>query len=493
MLKKIAGILVILILVFAVTACDADDGGGAADITNAPDANQVDAGNGETLEADARPASILSEDMDFGGRDFRVAMPVVERIYHQFVAEEITGEPINDALFERNSRIEERHNVNIIHVEHAAPHSVVSNTVLAGDNAFEMLISNKRYTGNLGAQGRVLDLFQIPYISDSMAAGNPWWDQNLQDELAIFNQLFMQAGDLLMFDKLRVAVMYFNKDLFTALGLDFPYQHVYDGTWTLDTLQQLTRGINTDLTGDGTMGQHDQWGMMAEHATSNHFFAAAGNRMVTLDNDGMPQITMGEPRTINSILRILELTTDSEAMFHANDIHGADNIWYQASAYFQENRFAIRSSLMEPVVRDLRAMPTDFGLLPFAKFDEYQENYYTWVQWDGWAVSIPALADPEFAGFVTEAINYESGDTLMKAFVDLALTSQVLRDDDSESMLHIIWDNRVYDIGNIFGIGTLPDILNDMTSSRTTDFVSRFERAYGAAEAALERFLATYD
>lgn len=153
----------------------------------------------------------------------------------------------------------------------------------------------------------------------------------------------------------------------------------------------------------------------------------------------------------------------------------------------------MRASLLEPVVRDLRAMSTDFGILPSPKFDESQKNYYTYAEMSGIVVSIPKTADPEFAGLITEALAYESGSTLMPAFYDLCLTSKVLRDDESEGMLDIIFNNKVYDIGYIYNIGTLPSILNTLVQTGKTDFVSAYDKAQGAAEKALQKFIDSYN
>jgi hypothetical protein len=114
------------------------------------------------------------------------------------------------------------------------------------------------------------------------------------------------------------------------------------------------------------------------------------------------------------------------------------------------------------------------------------------VETSAWSVAIPNNADPDFAGFITEALAYESGDTLIPAFYDLTLLTKTARDDESEGMLDIIFNNRVYDIGSIFGIGDLAGLLPSMTSSRTTDFASRYERIEARAQTALERFIDTY-
>ena len=498
-LKKIFILSGLLLMFLFAAACGGgtDTDGAGSDGGSIPHDPAESANGGETPGETApggRPASVLPDAaVDFDGREFRMVQRPVLHLFHRHGAEEMTGEPVHDAVFIRNARIESMYNVRITYLEHDNPHNLINSMVMAGDDLFEMMIKSKRDSGNLGAQGMLWDLYDVPYIGDSLRQGSPWWDHALQRDLSIFGTLHFQSGDLIMQDKLRVAVMYFNKDMFTGLGIPFPYHHVYAGTWTIDTMLELTRGINRDLDGTG-MTQKDQWGMMSEYFLGLHLFSSAGMRSVTLDSDGVPQITKNTPRAVDVIRRVLEVSIEPGNVFHANRITGAGpgGVWVQASNYFQENRFAIRTSVLEPVVRDLRAMPTDFGLLPFVKFDEYQENYYTHVNWDGWVVSIPSVADPEFAGFIIEALAYESGDTVMPAFIDLALYSQILRDDESEGMLHIIWDNRIYDIGTIFGIGRLDWMLHDMVRDNSTDFVSRFEAARGTIESSLNTFINTY-
>ena len=500
MLKKITGILIILSVLIILAACgDTENVGGPENNTAAGENNQGDTVNNDAAEdnqaGDTRPASVLPGEKDFAGREFRVLRQArdVEQLYHLFIVEEMNGEPINDSLLERNSRIEEKYNIKFVQSDINDPSATIRNTVRAGDNAYELMIDIIRNTANLGAQSMLLDLYNAPYISESLALNNPWWCKSLTQDLAINNTLYFQTGDLLMFDKLRLAIVYFNKDMFQTLGYDYPYQMVHDGTWTIDRLAEFTRGVNQDLNGDGIMDQYDQWGFMSQHAASFHFFAGAGLRTITLDNDGVPEITMSSPRALDVIQKVLAFCTEPEGMFHADTIRGAANVWTQASAYFQENRFALRSSVFEPIVRDLRAMETDFGILPFPKFNEAQENYYSAVDPWGWVVALPNNADPDFAGFIAEALAYESGDTLMPAFYDLTLLTKTARDDESEDMLDIIFNGKVYDIGEIFDIGGLTGLFSTLVSSGSMDFVSRFESVEPRAQTALERFIDTYD
>ena len=152
----------------------------------------------------------------------------------------------------------------------------------------------------------------------------------------------------------------------------------------------------------------------------------------------------------------------------------------------------MRSSIFLPIVESLRAMETDFGILPFPKFDENQENYYSMATQWGYAVLFPVTADPEFAGLITEALARESVATLTPAFFEVSLRSQHARDYESEDMLDIIFGNKIYDIGVLFGLTDLDGILSGMVSSRQTDFVSQFERREARMQANVEAFAESF-
>jgi len=432
-------------------------------------------------------------EMDFGGREFTVFTVEVtdaNRMYDKFSADEQTGEPINDALYTRRLHVEEKFNIKMNAIMNGAPADNAKKSILAGDNKYDLIVDIIGRTKNLASQRLLADLYSVPYIKDDIH--QPWWDQAVIRDLAINGKLYFQAGNIVLRDKLRLSCLYFNKDLCKKLDVEYPYQCVYDGKWTIDKLMEITKGVNRDLDGNGLMDQNDQWGFMSQYEFALHLFMASGEKTVTL-RDGVPEVTMNTPRALDVIQKALEVCAAPENMFMADTIKGASDIWKQASAYFQEDRFLMRASLFEPIARDLRAMETDFGVLPTCKFNEQQENYYTYAESNGIVIGVPMNADLDFAGLITEALAYESGTTLMPAFYDLCLTSKVLRDDESEGMLDIIFNNRVYDIGYIYGIGSLPTILNTLASSKKTDFVSAFDKAQGAIDKALQKFIESYD
>ena len=125
------------------------------------------------------------------------------------------------------------------------------------------------------------------------------------------------------------------------------------------------------------------------------------------------------------------------------DMFQADRgLFYAASCFYIEN---------------LRNMQTDFGILPYPKYDESQKEYYSRIE--GCEMSgIPnTITDKARTSAVIEALASISATTVEPAYYDIVLKSQAARDNDSSEMLDIIFANRVFDLGDTIWCDTLRD------------------------------------
>ncbi|MCL1792389.1 MAG: hypothetical protein FWG34_00815 [Oscillospiraceae bacterium] len=386
--------------------------------------------------------------------------------------EEQNGEPINDAIYTRNLAVEERFNVAVKQLARDGAGAYARTSVLADEKAYDIAHIRISEAATMARENLLLNFLDMPYIGND----KEWWDQNLKDELMIAGKLYFQTGDITVYDDCRIASMYFNKGMFTGAGLPYPYEAVQNGEWTFDYLAQLTKGLNKDLDGDGQMDQNDQWGFMAQYETAGMMFQASGESVAVKTADGDVSLTMDSPRALDVIEKILNYTTDGVSMFHADTIKASD-IWQEASNLFQNDKYFIRASLFEAIPRDLRGMETDFGVLPFPKYNKEQPRYYTQVYSDARVIAFPnTTGDLEKAGIVTEALAYGSVETLTKAFFDISLIQKGIRDVESEEMLKIIFSTKKYDIGFLFFFNTVNPILSDLTKTKSTDFVSKYEK-----------------
>ena len=91
------------------------------------------------------------------------------------------------------------------------------------------------------------------------------------------------------------------------------------------------------------------------------------------------------------------------------------------------------------LVPKMREMDSDFGILPYFKYDEAQQNYYTTIgSWHSVFLGVPTgPQDLERTGIITEVLASESYD-LTEAYYDKTLKGKTTRDEESSASLDVI-------------------------------------------------------
>lgn len=75
---------------------------------------------------------------DFGGYEFTFLNIDKAYTYRSVVSEEQTGEPMNDAIYLRNRKVEDRYNIRIKEIDSGNPQQDFTKSVAAGDNNFDI-------------------------------------------------------------------------------------------------------------------------------------------------------------------------------------------------------------------------------------------------------------------------------------------------------------------------------------------------------------------
>ena len=143
-------------------------------------------------------------------------------------------------------------------------------------------------------------------------------------------------------------------------------------------------------------------------------------------------------------------------------------------------------------VKELRTMDTDFGLLPFPKYDEDQENYMSGIAFSAGLLTIPVTNnDLTRTGTITENITAYSYESLIPAYYEINLTGKQFRDNESEEMLDIMLNNIQHDIALVFNWGGLIEAFNNCVINNT-DIMSKFTTLQNPIDTAIEKSLSNY-
>lgn len=432
--------------------------------------------------------------MDLGGRDFVIMVtPWDIPIWNQrdIFSEGETGEAFNDAVFRRNTIVEEKFNITIVERVSHSLEGDIRTFVQAGDDAVDAITPRLRAVMGLSTGGTLVDFMDLTYI-DLTA---PWWDYNSVEALSVAGRLFAACSDITVMDNDSTSALVFNKGLLADYALDDPYQMVRNGTWTLDRLQELTRAVSEDLNGDGIMDNNDRFGLLYQRDSMTSFLTGSNAFIAQKDENDIPVITLHDPHALDVLNYLFDFLYDEQYCFHVMRFFDARGMDFTAgmTAMFQNDQ-ALFMWIRMADVQNLRAMDTDFGILPIPKWNEAQENYLHNVNPHvGTVTAVPRSAgNIDASGAVLDTLASVSRHLVIPAYYDIQLTTQIARDEESSEMLDIIFTNRRYDIGDIFDFGGLGNEVIWMSQSFERDIVSRIERLGRVAERAIERMVEAF-
>ncbi|MGI6202278.1 MAG: extracellular solute-binding protein [Eubacteriales bacterium] len=433
---------------------------------------------------------------DFEGYTFRVITRGewdVHWITKDIFAEELTGDPINDAVYNRNSKICEQYNFEITDIREfsdytgAAQRSIVSNS-----DDYDMLAFTLTTMGSFSTAGYVVDLKTVPYID----LEKPWYDQSVNRSMSIAGRLYATTGELMIMDNDATWALLFNKKLAEELQVGSLYDAVKNGIWTIDMLYECVKKAPRDLDGNGTMDEADQWGILGEGFNTFVLCAGAGGRVVSKDENDLPYISINTPEFISAFEKAILINARyGDVCFYVSNYQGKySNVWTECmDVMFSSGKVLFNLAGMNRVTL-FRSMDTDFGIIPIPKGSETQKDYHCAVScYNASCIMIPKTsANLERTGIIIEALSAESMYLLTPAYYEISLKTKYARDDESQEMLDIIFASTVYDLGNIFDWGGVFTLPSNLTESGSTDFASRYAKIEKAAVKAMEKTIEQY-
>ncbi|MBQ7719406.1 MAG: extracellular solute-binding protein [Clostridia bacterium] len=437
--------------------------GESAESTPASTTSASDPGSSPAEETTAEETIMpdeLPSDLDFGGREFRLGFQSAEQV-PPAIAEEATGDVVNDAVFEANMRVSERLNVKLTTVLYddggLAP---VKKAVMAGDNAYDAVTGHDISIGNLSITGIFMDLYNIGYLDFD----KPWWPSYSVDSLTVNGHMVLLSGFNSYENLQGTRCIWMNKKLMTDYGKPLPYDSVRDGTWTLDMFIGCLEDVYQDLNGDNTRDEGDLYGW----ATASSLYAyqdSFGIEPYKEDENGLLYIDASDEKLLTLVNKTRHALYETDGGL-VLEVHETTDEKFRNGT----NMFVCRPLSMVSKMRD---SDVEYGFLPMPKFDESQENYISGSTDRPYAVPLTA-SDTDFVGAVLEAMASEGYRTVRPAYFDIALKNKYTYDDDSAEMLDIIGNTIILDFAYIYSDykGFAWTVMNLMAKNSNGDFAS---------------------
>ena len=398
--------------------------------------------------------------------------------------EAITGDVLNDAVFERNAHLEDTYGFKFnlsYSVDSYA--NEIKTYVLSGDTTYDLAFPQARTAASAAQQGCFMDLTQLNYIDPK----SDCWNHVFNDELMFDGRLFFITGDISVNAFKAVRVMMFNKAMVEENRLESPYELVNSGKWTIEKMHEMSSKVNRDLNGDQQMTMEDQWGMTMQSSTAGlPMFYGAGLKAVEMV-DGLPKVTLDSPLAADVFDKIVAVLAD-ESVYYIGDTNVALGIFSEGHSLFYAEVLLSATKL--------RSSDVVFGLIPAPKYSEEQDFYRAYA--DCYCISpavIPASAnDPELSAFVLQATSEASTTTTRPAYYDVALTYKHLYDEESREMLDLIFDNFTLDACDLYLWGNIISVITKtFARSGSTNLSTFLAQNKRPIEAAIKRTISQYN
>lgn len=474
--KKIIAILCIAALCTSMLfSCNS---GKNTDNPNNSTTENEDAGGNTGATEDPRFAikEDIPEDLKFSGRKFTILYPTWSMYTDYYFQEEEIGEKLSDAIYKRQKDVEERFDIVIEPVTKGYIETIyptLNKSVKSGSDDFSMALTHCiSGVDSFATSGIAYDWNKLPYVDFS----KPWWNQRMNEEMSIEGVLLTAVSDFIIFDP---NVIYFNKQLAQSLDLGDLYSMVRNGEWTWAKLAEMARRASVDLDGDGKFTKEDQYGLVTHVGWMMESVLQSCDLFITKrDADGYPVFNLNNEKFSSVITMLYDLFFVGNQTYLGNwDANNLDAT-YESAVPMSSGRALFHVDPLSAGKR-YRAYETEFGILPFPKYDEVQKEYLS-LSWNGFMV-LPRNVDPEFAGAVCEALSAESYRYVVPAYYDVLLTSKVARDTESSEMIDIIYKGACYDFAmNYTAWDPLANSITNLLSKKSTDYGSFFEKNVAA-------------
>jgi len=380
-------------------------------------------------------------------------------------AEEITGNEVLDAVYNRNRSIETAYNCVIEQNDTDGSASAVKTVLMAGsDDDCALVATSFEHTASLIKEELLMELQDERFVNLDLK--QPWYDQNIQRDLAINKKIYAVAGDMLFTDENSLWVTLFNKKLVEQYMPDVNlYDAVLEGKWTFDLMTKYAALATIEIQADDKMNEHDQFGILAEPSVAC-LMGPSGQRYMEVTEDGGLKNNIFTPEFNSLFVKCVAIMDKSHTLL-SSEMLGYKDYWEEAyNPMFKEGRAMFMLTSMYRCLM-FREMETDFGVLPLPNEKEGNQ-YYSWMTRHTGVVAIPYVCvDHERTSAIMEALFEESSYELAPAYKENAIKYKSTRDDESIEMLDIIFGNIIYDVGYMYNLAGVHQTITNLVKRRS--------------------------
>ena len=499
--RLIALLLACLTLTVLIVACKDDDSG------KKKNDGRLDA----TKDENGRELDDLDQyNLNYSGEEITLLYwKEVER--PEFEQKELANDNVLDAIYDRNINVEDRLGVDLVFVPMYAAYGEgvadeflrkIDAVRLAKTHDYDIIATYARTEASLAVRGHLQNFSKIEesYIN----LEKPWWPGELVETVSFGNDsYYFISGDMSTNVLWMMHCIFINKDMFTNLKMDIPYEMVRSGNWTIDEMIRMTENLWIDKDNNNKPSINDQIGFCALNYVCDSFYPGSNMRYIEEDDTMMLKISpdytsakavklinkLGDWASSNAIW-VTNGNSDPEMANNTRTIFTKGNtlMWLEHALYAE-------SSLA------LGKVKFSYGMIPTPKYDTNQKNYYTGMgnPWSlyGIYIDFDTRGDRQetmsMFTAVLECYASEAYRLTTPEIFEVNMSLKYAESKDETDMFEYVRSGIVFDLGKIFSADTdnLPERASNAIVANTS-WSSTYEKYLPSAQEKLKKIVSDF-
>ncbi len=495
-MKKGLSALALLLLAAVCVSCG-DEG-------TTVDTASVSGETAAVTEAVTEPGEVsgVPADVKFENTDINIWYVSYDTALDMGIFGEDSGDALDTAAYQKNLAVEEKLGVKLNFLassdNEGGSGAEIMRIMSADDTSYDVFFATQWQCAVNIPEGVFLNVADAPYLRFDKT----WWDEAYMREMSIGDTIFTLVGDFSV-DRLNfLSCVYYNKKLYNSIysddvdygGADGMYTRVQDGSWTWDTIRTVAKDVYVDINNDGKTDAGDR--VAAAFACNddiNGLLYNTGFRFTERDADGIPQIVAMKTDRLPTLTKELyDLCYNTPGIYYSTDwtYAGEDgdcDVFRGGNSMFLFDRFnnAYR----------LRDMEDEYGIIPFPKYDEAQEQYYSCMVESLRFAALPTNCQKFDAVCATmEQMAFEGYKTMMPVYYETVLKAKYARDSVSGAMIDLIRDNCMAEFAfiHILQYDIMVCYHRDLIVSGSSDIASHYAKREKLLKKQSEELINTY-
>ena len=492
--RLLSGILASLMLLGSLASC--------GETVETPDSGPADTKAAAAVtEVETELTDELPDDLNYGGDEIIIISRYREGwTSGEIAVPELTGEDVNDAVYERNTAVEERLGVKIVSIEEnnndpGVVVNKVATAVNAGTHEYDLMAAACYQAVNQSLSGTFADLRQTEYLDFE----KPWWSQGFNEVVEYQGAQYAVTGSIVLSLYRFAFVTVFNKDLFTDAKQPYLYEYVRDGSWTLNKQIELVPIFHRDNGNETQDKDGDVYGLITnDYISTDPYWSSCMVNIIQKDEDGVYEFVFDSGKLHDVAEKTLHLFYNCGNATYNIKHYGLDDEQNDIRDMFAQGYGAMATlRIMELENGSMRNMAQEFGVVPMPKYDENQKQYRTLLHDQFTVLCVPTTIQnrADEVSAILEALSSTSYRLVKPAYYETTLRTKIAQDPQSAEMMDVVIDNIYIDAGIIYtnALSSFHDKFRQIMGTKKNTVVSDYARLSKSADRALQKMVEKLD